>query len=205
MSILIVDPRTEKLRRTVTPEEMSHRPDDGRVYEVVNGQLVEKATSDIAHLVVANLWDALAVWSHALKQGRSFSRATFRFVSADTDMVRRLDVAYLSSERLAAYSWGHAHLEVVPDLAVEVISPKNKVVALEQKIEDYLRAGVRRVWVLIPEVKKVRIHRAPGDVSELVADAVLTDEVVLPGFQCPLSTLFAIPEALPKGEKQPQT
>jgi Uma2 family endonuclease len=64
---------------------------------------------------------------------------------------------------------------------------------LDRKISDYLRAGVKRIWVINPELQIVRIHRAFGDLSELVGDAVLADELILPGFKCPLPSIFAKP------------
>jgi hypothetical protein len=59
--------------------------------------------------------------------------------------------------------------------------------------------------VVIPDLEIVRIHRAPGDLSELVGDAVLADETVLPGFKCRLAELFALPMApTPTTESQTQ-
>lgn len=76
---------------------------------------------------------------------------------------------------------------------MEVASPKEKLLELDRKISDYLRVGVRRVWAINPEQRILRVHRAPGDLSELVGDAVVFDEVVLPGFRCPLPVLFEHP------------
>ena len=189
---------------SITPEEMSRLPDDGRVYELANGHLIEKGTSDVAHLVANNLKGLLVIWSHSAKQGRSFVGATFRCFPQAPGMVRRPNVAFISTERLAGYSWGHGHIEIVPDVAVEVVSPHDEVIELERKIQDYHRSGVRRVWVVIPDLEIVRIHRAPGDVSELVGDAVLADENVLPGFKCRLAELFALPAA-PAPTTEPQS
>lgn len=85
---------------------------------------------------------------------------------------------------------------IAPDLAVEMVSPNDGVYELDRKVDEYLRAGVRRVWVINPERQSVRIHRGPGDLSELIGPAVLADELVLPGFRCPLPELFAGPAAV---------
>lgn len=193
MSVLAIHSPIEKPRQSIAPEEMSRLPDDGRVYELVNGKLVEKVVSDTAHLVADNLKEAFAAWSPASTRGRSLVEATFRCFSYDPGLVRRPDVAFISLERLGGYTCGRGHIEIVPDIAVEIISATDEVIVLEQKIREYLRVGVRRVWVVIPEFRTVRVHRALRDISELVGDDVLTDPEVLPGFRCPLSILFAIP------------
>ncbi len=39
---------------------------------------------------------------------------------------------------------------LVPDLAVEVLSPSNTAAEMDQKLRDYFAAGVRLVWYLDP-------------------------------------------------------
>lgn len=108
-------------------------------------------------------------------------------------MVCRPDVAFISRERLLDYRWGQGHFTIPPDLAVEVVSPHDEVYELDRKVADYFRAGVRRVWVINPDLQIIRLHRRLGDLSELVGNAELTDEDLLPGFPCTLAQLFARP------------
>jgi len=70
------------------------------------------------------------------------------------------------------------------------VSPSELATETETKVGEYLRAGARLVWVVYPELRIVRLHRANG-VSEVVAvDGTLSGEDVLPGFSLPLSQLF---------------
>jgi Uma2 family endonuclease len=179
----------------VTPEQMLRLGDDGKLYELVDGQLVEKRMSDFAQLVAGNLNDELVLWCRRTALGRSFVEATFQCFAHAPEMVRRPDVAYLSSQRLAGYAWGQRHFAVAPDLAVEVVSPRDVVYELDRKVGDYFGAGVRRVWVINPEQQTVRIHRGPGDLSEVVGETELADDALLPGFRCSLPALFARPAA----------
>ena len=48
------------------------------------------------------------------------------------------------------------HCRVAPDLAVEVISPNELYSEVEEKIDEYLAAGVRLVWVVDPPHRSVR-------------------------------------------------
>jgi Uma2 family endonuclease len=89
--------------------------------------------------------------------------------------------------------WEHGYLMMVPDLVAEVVSPGEEVYDLDRKIDEYFRAGVRRVWVINPEQRTVRVLRSLDDMAGLSGQAVLADDEVLPGFRCPLTTLFAIP------------
>ncbi|MGC8784110.1 MAG: Uma2 family endonuclease [Armatimonadota bacterium] len=49
--------------------------------------------------------------------------------------------------------------EVVPDLVVEVLSPRERRQSVEEKIEDYRRIGVREFWLVSPEAETVEVLR----------------------------------------------
>jgi Uma2 family endonuclease len=180
-------------RATITPEEMLRLHDDGRLYELVGGKLVEKQMSDLAQFVANLLNTQLVLWAERTGLGRSFVEATSQCFPFAPSLVRRPDVSFIARDRLAAYRLGQGHFTIAPDLAVEVVSPNDEVYELDRKINDYFRAGVRRVWVINPEQQILRIHRAPGDLSELVGDAEVSDDQILPGFRCRLPALFVRP------------
>ena len=58
-------------------------------------------------------------------------------------------------------------LTIPPDLAVEVTSPTDVVYELEEKVEEYLRAGVRLIWVIHPEVQAIEVMRGNGSTGRL--------------------------------------
>lgn len=180
-------------RPRLTPEDFARFDDEGKLFELVDGEPLEKPVSDVAHLIAQNLNDEVTVWAHPTKAGRSFVEAPFQCFAHAPEMVRRPDLAYASRERLDGYQWGQPYLRFVPDLTVEVVSPGDNVFDLDRKIADHFRAGVRRVWVINYDQRAVRVHRAPGDLSELIGDGTLADDAVLPGFRCALPALFAVP------------
>ncbi len=59
-----------------------------------------------------------------------------------------------------------------------------------EKVEEYFRAGVERVWVVFPGAKKVYVYESPTSVRILTAADTLDGGPVLPGFQLPLANLF---------------
>ena len=80
--------------------------------------------------------------------------------------------------------------EVIPDLAVEVISKSNSADDVVVKIDDYFQAGVRQVWVVYPVTSKVHVYGSPTQVKMLQMGDELQGDPLIPGFRLPLSELF---------------
>jgi Uma2 family endonuclease len=78
--------------------------------------------------------------------------------------------------------------DVPPDL--EVVSPSNMAEDLMQKIEDYLQAGVRMIWVVFPKSRTILVFRPDHSVSMLKPENELSGEEVIPGFSCRVAELF---------------
>ena len=92
-------------------------------------------------------------------------------------------------------------MTIPPDLAVEITSPSDVVYQLEEKVEEYLRAGVRLIWGIHPEIQVIDVMRGDGSTSRLRVGANLLGDDVLPGFRCPVASLFP---ALPRPAQAPQ-
>ncbi|HYL77704.1 MAG TPA: Uma2 family endonuclease [Bryobacteraceae bacterium] len=75
-----------------------------------------------------------------------------------------------------------------PDLAIEVVSPRDTATHLKSKVDAYLKAGSATVWVVYPDSRSVMVHS--GDTArELKADQRIED-ALLPGFSVPVSSFF---------------
>jgi Uma2 family endonuclease len=104
------------------------------------------------------------------------------------EILRGVDVAFYSHQRLALVGGESGFLSVPPDLAVEVHDPTEP--DLSRKVQQYLDAGVRAVWVLDPETRSLTRY-APGEPPRTCTDpAGVIEEPVLPGFTCRLHELF---------------
>jgi Uma2 family endonuclease len=176
-----------------TPPPGVAQPDDDRdaLYEVVGGQVVEKTMgvyeAEIATLLLAYL--VPFVQTHRL--GKVVVEALFRIDPAGKQE-RRPDVAFVSDAR-----WPHnrrapkqAAWDLVPDLAIEIISPTNRAAELVALIDEYFRAGVRCVWVVYPNERRVHVYDSPTAIRGLTRDDTLDGGTLLPGFQLPLASLF---------------
>jgi Uma2 family endonuclease len=73
---------------------------------------------------------------------------------------------------------------------VEVLSPNDLAYAVDEKIGEYLVAGVKLVWIINPERRWVTIHRADGSVVRLKETDTLDCGQVVPGFSCAVGDLF---------------
>jgi Uma2 family endonuclease len=80
---------------------------------------------------------------------------------------------------------------LVPDLAVEVLSPANTEAEMQRKLRDYFTAGVRLVWYIDPRQQSARVYAAVDRLTEVHEDQSLTGGDVLPGFELSLRDLFA--------------
>jgi Uma2 family endonuclease len=80
--------------------------------------------------------------------------------------------------------------DVVPDLAVEVVSPRDVLEDLLDRVFEYFQAGVRLVWVLSPKPRFAHVYESPVRVSLITESDALEGGNVLPGFRLPLHRLF---------------
>jgi Uma2 family endonuclease len=182
---------TEILSSTTTTT-IATVPESEGLYEVVAGQVREKPLMgayevEIACLIMS-LMDQIARVSGL---GRVVSEMLFR-IDLERGLERRPDVAFVSKERwpIGRRAPRMAAWDVVPDLAVEVISPSNRSLDDVQKIAEYFRAGALRVWIVYPNVAQVYVYDSPTSVRILARGDVLDAGPLLPGFQLPLATLF---------------
>ncbi|MFQ5899545.1 MAG: Uma2 family endonuclease [Candidatus Methylomirabilia bacterium] len=100
------------------------------------------------------------------------------------------DVAFVSSHRLPRGQLPQGFLQGAPDLAVEVLSPTDSPLEIQQKVRDYIEARARLVSVVAPQAKTVTVYRADGSARLLREHERLEGEDVLPGLTIPLTEVF---------------
>ncbi len=181
---------TDTLVRRYTPEDLLAMP-DGESYELVGGELVERNMGWNSSFVGGQLYGALLNYCNATGRAAATpADAGYQCFPDDPGKVRKPDASAIRTERLPAEEEREGHCRVAPDVATEVISPNDLYSEVEDKVDEYLEAGVQLVWVLNPPTRTIRIHRADGTVADLGPDDDLTGESVLPGFRCRVADLF---------------
>lgn len=177
---------------TATLTEPAAIPEEP-LYEVVNGQRVELPPMGAESISIASLLQILLgghVLNHRL--GRSVSEMIF-ILDRDADLRRRPDVAFVSAERWPldrALPW-EGDWDVVPDLAVEIVSPNDVFTAVEKKVGEYFDHGVREVWVVSPPEQHVYVYDSADSVRIVAAPAEL-ETPLLPGWRLSLADLFRV-------------
>lgn len=174
-----------------TADDLWRLPSDGKRYELVRGELVEMPPAGARHGNVAiNLGTLLNAYVRAGDLGKVFAAETAFVLQRHPDTVRAPDAAFVSKERLPSGDLPEGFLEVVPDLVVEVVSPSDTAVDVQRKVEDWLHAGVRLVWVIYPGTRSVAVYRSLADIRLLTEADTLEGDSVLPGFSCLVAELF---------------
>lgn len=162
------------------------------LYEVVDGQIVELEPMGAFETALAF---RLGYFLQCFVDGRNIGivvTETLFTLDEQLRLRRRPDAAYVSYERWPEAEVPHANAwNVVPDLAVEVVSPTNTDEEIDEKIVDYFAAGVRRLWVVYPSTGRVYVCTSANHITVLERNESLTGGDVLPGFELPIEKLFA--------------
>ncbi len=176
---------------TATERDLVERHDrDGRLYELVDGTLVEKTMGFDESRFAA----LLLTYIQRFIEGRDLGA----IVGADALMrlfpglVRMPDAAFISWERYPKKKRRRGEIPTLaPDLVVEVLSKGNTSKEMNRKLREYFEAGVRLVWYVDPAKRVVWVYTAVDQAARLGEDQHLDGGDVLPGFSLSIRDWFA--------------
>jgi Uma2 family endonuclease len=165
--------------------------------ELVRGEVITMSPKKWLHGRLAHEIDhLLTTYLDTHPIGRIAIEAGF-VTTRDPDTVRIPDLVFVSFARWSleeeqAVIDSDGVLPVTPDLAVEILSPDDRWSDTEEKIDEYLRAGVLLTWIVDPRRQTVHVYRADGSVGRLTPTDRLSGEEILPGLE------LSVPELLIK-------
>ena len=175
----------------ITAEELFELPDGGGRCELVNGEIIRMTPTGAEHgVVTARIGRLLDEYVEAHDLGVSCGAETGFILQRDPDVVRAPDAAFVASGRIPETGVPVGYWPFAPDLAVEVVSPSDRLADVHARIVDYLAAGTRLVWLVEPETRMVHVYRSTRQVDVLETDDALDGGNVLPGFRSPVQHLF---------------
>jgi Uma2 family endonuclease len=162
------------------------------LYEIIDGQYVELPPMSIHSVRVVTVLTAyLETFARTNQLGRTAAEALFP-LSPNEKTRRRPDIAFVSYKRWPkdrplpdTDPW-----EVIPELAVEVVSPNDLAEELRIRVADYLQLGVLQAWVVYPRRSLVDVYQGPGGLRTLTRADELDGGDILPGFRLPLTSVF---------------
>jgi Uma2 family endonuclease len=172
-------------------------------FELLNGEKVLQMPTGFEHSeLMMKLYDALRDFLNSNPLGRAYIETTFILILPDRTEAnwvkgsRIPDVMFLSNAKREQFinsplNVSGRPLAVVPDLTVEIISPTDKYSEVTDKALLYIQDGVRLVWVIDLEHKRIAVFTPDGVTNYVSGDTILSGGDVLPGFEIKLAELFA--------------
>jgi Uma2 family endonuclease len=173
----------------LTAEEFDNYPfEEDKRYELDEGELIEMTRPAYKHnRVMSTLHLELGIYFRQSRIGEVLLSENLYALSPNTR--RAPDLAVILGDR-------HAELEnatvipIVPEIAIEILSPSETPRMIHRKLKQYFDAGVKEVWMIDTETRTVEIWTSPAlPDHELTATEALTSRL-LPGFALPLEKLF---------------
>lgn len=177
--------------RLNTPEDVFNVGDQ-RGFELIDGQFKEKPMGMEASAVGARILSLLETHVKANSLGHVFnSECGYQIFTAHPTRVRKPDGSFVARGKLPDEKPFRGHSKVAPDLAFEVVSPNDFAEEINEKIVEFLQAGVRLLWVLYPATQTVHVFRSKGGAAFLAASDELNGEDVVVGFSCRVADVFS--------------
>jgi Uma2 family endonuclease len=181
----------ETVRWTVADLELL--PDDGRCYEIIDGDLFVTRAPHWKHQN-ASVKIGMALESWSIKSGLGEAAVNPGLVFSEADSVIP-DVVWASHERLTIMLDEAGHLVAAPELVIEVLSPgeKNERRDRGSKLKLYSTYGVLEYWIADRQQCKLEVYRRDRAILKLAvtlyADDALTSPI-LPGFSAVVGQFF---------------
>jgi len=184
-----------------TTSDLECLPDiDGVRYEIIDGELyVSKAPGWHHQYTTGKVFRALDTWS--VETGAGVTILALGVIFAPDENVIP-DLVWIRGDRFQKVWDERGHMRVAPDLAVEVLSPgaENEQRDRDLKLKLYSRQGAKEYWSVDWQLRAIQVFRREQAALRLVATLDGEDTLaspLLPGFSCPLPSLWTPPEYMP--------
>lgn len=174
----------------ISADDLERLTPPNMLSELVRGVMVVREPPGYRHgRVAARLAKILMDHVDTRDLGEVLAAETGFKLTSDPDTVRAADVAFIRRDRMPDPEFA-GYAEMGPDLVVEVLSPSDRPGKVLAKVADWLSAGSALVWVVDPDHLRARVYRADGSESFVTETGALDGEDILPGFTCPLASIF---------------
>jgi Uma2 family endonuclease len=189
-----ISPRRVRLRPvpgTATEKDLLDLHTHGdRLYELVDGILVEKVMGYTESSLACHLIKLLGYFLDQHDLGNlAGPDGSLRLMPR---LVRIPDISFVRWESLPRRAVPVEPIpDLIPDLAVEILSEGNTPAEMQRKLKEYFLAGVRLVWFVDPASRTIRVFTAPDRCIILTEDDTLEGGDVLPGLALSVKQVFA--------------
>ena len=147
--------------RPATLADLDKTPDDGRIYELLDGEIIVSAAPTWKHQIVSRMLDRL-IDGGVVENDSGIALTAPVDVVLDDEIDLQPDLLYVGPDNSGRVRNGRFH--GAPDLLVEVISPTSRNRDATVKPMRYARPGVRESWLVDPDLRTFVIFALAGDV-----------------------------------------
>lgn len=180
--------------RELTPEDVERASErDDKRYELLDGELKEKKVGFRSLLVASLIVERLNARYFPKEAVAAVEVMIYCFTRKRHG--RKPDVVFIRIDRLPGGEIPDGDLYVAPDMVVEVLSPGNSSIEMNEKLDEYLAAGIPLVWIVNPEARTIRAYRSDGTTQVFRDSDVIENESVLPGFRLTVKDVFPVTKA----------
>lgn len=169
--------------------------DEYKGMEIVDGVWVAKHRDEdmsITHgrlgvQIIGNLWN----YEKATGNGQAYMSETIFILHVDEHGVRttrKPDASFVLKQNVKPPETGYYHQ--APDLAVEIISPSERIGIIQDKLDDYFTYGTQQVWLVYPDKKRIVVHFPDESSQTYKMGDTLTGGDLLPGFTLEIAAVF---------------
>lgn len=186
---------TEQPTRLLTVADVAALPSElpsGAVrYELDDGRLIiMPPAGDLHGAVELKIGTEVNIQGERQGHGKARCGDVGVILWRDPDRLVGMDIAFIANQSLPIRLSIEGYLETIPDLGVEVRSKNDTLAACARKIEDYLTAGVKVVWLADPFARTITVFRRDMPPQVLTENDILTVEDIIPGFQVAVKDIF---------------
>jgi Uma2 family endonuclease len=175
----------------LTADDLVNLPNDSQRHELVKGELRTMPPAGFEHgAVTLNLAAPLDGYAKGKQLGVVVAAETGFLIERDPDTVRAPDIGFVRKDRLPQGGLPRQYFPGPPDLAVEIISPWDKMNEVDEKVQAWLASGTTMVWIVNPRQKTVTVYHAQRHPVILTVDDYLEGLDVVPGFRILVRDIF---------------
>jgi len=186
---------TEKKAKSITWTEfrdMDFPEGDTSIYELINGEIVKRASPNSPHQRVSrNLTVLIEIYNREKKLGEIFT-APFDVFFDEKNAGVQPDLLFVSNERSFIIQKDNG-IVGAPDLVVEIVSKGSVQNDRVTKKELYERFAVKEYWIVDPRYKTIEVYRMENDCYRLFSFAEeegVIKSSVLEGFEGDVKNIF---------------
>jgi len=191
MKVKETSPRYLTQKKLFTYQDYIDLPEDGKRYEIINGELIMAPSPSTGHQDVSgNLLFEMRKFLEKNKAGKIY-HAPIDVVLSE-HQVFQPDILFITNENAKIIT--EKNISGPPDLVIEILSPTTGYYDLIEKKEIYEKFGVREYWIVDPKKQWVEIYFLEGgkfkSIQRLEKAGILKSHI-LEGFEIALETIFA--------------